>query len=322
MPALPCPGLHHVTAICSDAQANVAFYAGVLGLRLVKRTVNFDDPGSYHLYYGDHSGRPGSLLTFFAWPGGARRGRPGAGQVAAVTLAVPAASLDFWGERLAARGVATRPEAARFDEPALAFEDPDGMPLELAGVAAVDLGHEPTPGAGGVPVAHAVRGVRAVLLSERAAAPTAALLTGRFGYEPAGESHGRTRFVPAATGGSSRTGAVDLLVQADAPAGHVAVGSVHHVAFRARDDAEQAAWRAELAAAGLGVSPVMDRTYFRSIYFREPGGVLLEIATDRPGFTVDEPLAKLGRALRLPAELESRRAVLERALPPLTVPTP
>ena len=319
MPALPCPGLHHVTAICGDAQANASFYAGVLGLRLVKRTVNFDDPGSYHLYYGDHTGRPGSLLTFFAWPG-ARRGRPGAGQVAAVTLAVPAGSLDFWGARLAAGGVAVHPAAPRFGEPVLAFTDPDGMAVELAGVAAVDLAFEPTPG-GGVPVEHAVRGIRAVTLSERNAAPTAALLTGRFGYGPAGrgEADGRVRFVPA--GGAAGGSAVDLLVQPDAPAGHVAVGSVHHVAFRARDDAEQAAWRAELAGAGLGVSPVMDRTYFRSIYFREPGGVLFEVATDRPGFTADEPLAGLGRALRLPPGLEPHRAEIEGALPPLTLPT-
>lgn len=317
MPALPCPGLHHVTAICGDAQVNANFYVGTLGLRLVKRTVNFDDPGSYHLYYGDHSGQPGSLLTFFAWPG-ARRGRPGAGQVAAVTLAVPAASLGFWGERLAAHGVTVHPEAApRFGEPILAFTDPDGMPLELAGVAAVDPGYEPAPAAaaGGVPVEHGIRGVRAVTLWERDAAPTAALLTGRFAYQPAGEEGGLTRFLPV--GGTS---AVDLLADADAPTGSVAVGSVHHVAFRTRDDAEQTVWQRELTALNLGVSPVMDRTYFHSLYFREPGGVLFEVATDGPGFTTDEPLSDLGRTLKLPPGVETHRAAVERALPPLTLP--
>ena len=317
MPTPPCPGLHHVTAICGDAQVNADFYVGTLGLRLVKRTVNFDDPGSYHLYYGDHSGQPGSLLTFFAWPG-ARRGRPGAGQVAAVTLAVPAASLDFWGERLVARGVAVRPAVVRFGEPTLAFTDPDGMPVELAGVTAVAPGFEPTPAAG-VPVEHGIRGVRAVTLSERDAAPTAALLTARFGYRSAGEDNGRTRLRPA--DGTTGISAVDLLARPDAPVGNVAVGSVHHVAFRARDDAEQTLWQRELDDHGLGVSPVMDRTYFHSIYFREPGGVLFEIATDGPGFTDDETLANLGRALKLPPGLEARRAAVERALPPLTLPT-
>ena len=316
MPALPCPGLHHVTAICGDAQANANFYAGTLGLRLVKRTVNFDDPGSYHLYYGDGAGRPGSLLTFFAWPG-ARRGRPGTGQVAAVTLAVSAVSLDFWGERLTARGVAVHSLPERFGERVLAFTDPDGMPLELAGSAAADAAFGPTPGSE-IPVEHGLRGVRAVTLSEREAVGTTALLTDHFGYGPADTAGDRTRLVPAdATVGVS---AVDLLVQPDAPVGHVAVGSVHHVAFRARDDAEQAAWRAELAAADLGVSPVMDRTYFHSIYFREPGGVLFEVATDGPGFAVDEPLAELGRTLRLPPGLENHRATIESALTPLTLP--
>ena len=317
MPALPCPGLHHVTAICGDAQANADFYVGTLGLRLVKRTVNFDDPGSYHLYYGDHSGRPGSLLTFFAWPG-ARRGRPGAGQVAAVTLAVPADSLGFWGERLTARGVAVHPTAARFGEPILAFTDPDGMPVELAGVAAVDPGFAPAKAAG-VPVEHGIRGVRAVTLSERDTGPTTALLTARLGYRSAGEDNGRTRLQPADE--TAVTSAVDLLVAPDAAVGNVAVGSVHHVAFRARDDAEQSLWQRELGDLGLGVSPVMDRTYFHSIYFREPGGVLFEIATDGPGFTDDEPLADLGHALKLPPGLETHRGAVERALPPLTLPT-
>lgn len=297
------PGLHHVTAICGDPQANLDFYAGVLGLRLVKRTVNFDDPGSYHLYYGDDAGRPGTLLTFFAWPG-ARRGRAGAGQASAHAFSVPRGSLPRWRSRLERAGVTPSATGSRFGEESLGFADPDGMRVEL--VAA-----EPESDAPGIVRVHSVT----LLVAD--AQPSAALLTETLGARAMGAEGTRYRFELAAGGPGT---IVDLVHSPAAGPGLMAAGAIHHVAFRAQDDAAQLEWREQLTRQGARVSPVMDRDYFRSIYFREPGGVLYEIATDAPGFAVDEEPGRLGEALRLPAWLGAERAAIEAALPPITVP--
>jgi glyoxalase family protein len=308
------PGIHHVTAITSDAQRNVDFYVGMLGLRLVKKTVNFDDPGSYHLYYGDQLGRPGSVMTFFVWPGAAR-GRQGPGQVTATTFSVPAGSLAWWRERLGSAGVAVAGPARRLDDEVLAFSDRDGMRLELVAPGTPDP-REPWAG-GTVPLAYAVRGFHSVTLSLVAAEPAARLLAGTLGLHAAAVEAGRARYETGRAGGVA-----DLVSEPGAPDAIAAAGTVHHVAWRTPDDRSQLAWREKLVRAGYDVTPVLDRQYFRSIYFRVPGGVLFEIATDVPGFTVDEPAERLGSGLRLPGRLEPLRAELELRLPAFQTPAP
>jgi glyoxalase family protein len=312
------PGIHHVSAICGDPQRNVDFYAGLLGMRLVKRTVNFDDPGSYHLYYGDGEGTPGTLLTFFAWtrlpPMSVAHGRPGAGQIGTVALAVPAGSADFWVDRLAAAAVDFEGPEQRFGETVVSLTDPDGLRVEL--VAGGGGPAAPWVGAG-VPAEHAVRGVHGVSLCLSGFERSASMLTGVLGMAREGEEGSRFRF---RAGDGSRSAAVDLLVQPDARPGRMGIGSVHHVAFRAPSPEVEERWRTILAAEGHDVTPVLDRQYFRSIYFREPGGVILEIATDGPGFTVDEKPEALGTALMLPPWLEARRARIETGLPEIRPP--
>lgn len=307
-------GIHHVTAIAGDPQQNVEFYAETLGLRLVKRTVNFDDPGTYHLYFGDALGHPGTILTFFPWPG-APRGRHGAGQVTVVSLSVPPDSLGFWEERLRSRGIKFEPLESSFDEPVLEFSDPDGLQLELVSDPRRDLG-VPWSGAP-VPVAHAIRGFHGVALLEHTHNETERMLTEVMGFQFAQAVGHRRRYV-AGDGGLAAH--VDIVTAPDAPPGRVAVGTVHHVAWRAANDEAQENWRQRLQAASVSVTPVRDRQYFRSIYYHEPGGVLFEIATDPPGFTIDEPPEALGTGLRLPPWLEPRREALEARLPPLHLP--
>ncbi|MBV9126575.1 MAG: ring-cleaving dioxygenase, partial [Verrucomicrobia bacterium] len=312
-------GLHHVTAIASDPQRNLDFYVGLLGLRLVKRTVNFDDPGTYHFYFGDARGTPGTILTFFPWPG-ARRGVRGAGQVAATAFAIPEGSVGFWLERCQAQRVRVERAPARFGEEMLRLADPDGLPLELvvtaAALSAVSPAVQPWAEST-VPAAHALRGFHSVTLGPLGGGErTAALLTEIFGYQRVREEAGkRWRFAAAAAGKEGVGRLVDLLIAPEDSPGHVAAGSVHHVAFRVADEAQQRAWRERLLGLGYHVSPVMDRTYFRSIYFREPGGVLFELATDAPGFTVDEAPEELGTHLRLPPAMERERAQIEQILP-------
>jgi len=309
-------GIHHVTAIAGDPQQNVDFYAGILGLRLVKLTVNFDDPGTYHLYYGDGLGRPGTIMTFFPWPG-APRGTVGLGQVGVTAFSVPQESLDFWRGHLEASGVTTRGPTPRFGEQVLELDDPDGLPLEL-----VAGGRDARPGweHGPVKAEHAVRGFHSVALVERAprdaSARTMHLLTESMGCRLVEEQDDRLRY---AMGDGEPGALVDVLLGA-VPRGQTAAGTVHHVAWRTPDDANQTAWRERIGATGLDVTPVRDRQYFRSIYFREPGGVLFEIATDPPGFATDESPEHLGERLRLPPWLEPKRDAIERMLPPLRIP--
>ncbi|MGE0866128.1 MAG: ring-cleaving dioxygenase [Vicinamibacterales bacterium] len=296
-------GIHHVTAIASDPQRNLDFYTGLLGLSLVKLTINFDDPGTYHLYFGNQAGAPGSILTFFPWPG-ARRGAIGNGQVSATAFAVHAEALDYWRDRLAGHGVIAADGGRRFDEPVLRFSDPDGMPLELIGVAGAEPGH-------------AIGGLHSATLSEEGYERTAALLQDTMGLRLVGNESNRYRYAAA----DGTPGAiVDVVCSPDGRAGRSGAGTVHHIAWRVTDDAAQAEWRTRLVTAGYNVSPVMDRTYFHSIYYREPGGILFEMATDPPGFAADEPGDHLGERLMLPPWLEPHRTAVEAGLPPLTLP--
>jgi glyoxalase family protein len=310
----PVAGIHHITAMAGDPRANVAFYTRVLGQRLVKRTVNFDDPGTHHFYYGDALGTPGTILTFFPWPG-ARRGAQGSGEAVATAYAVPPGALPFWQERLARAGVAAEPVQERFGARVLPLRDPDGMVVELV-EAAEPAGAVAHWQGGPVEAGAALRGFQGVTLQVADGGATGALLEQLFGFQRAGQEANRIRYAlpgSAAEGAPGRT--VDLLVTPGVPRGRLGPGSIHHVAFRVADDAEQAERRTALLRAGLAVTPVQDRQYFRSIYFREPGGVLFELATDGPGFAWDEPVAELGSALRLPPWLEPRRAEIEAALP-------
>ncbi|QJY48296.1 ring-cleaving dioxygenase [Pseudonocardia broussonetiae] len=307
-------GLHHVTAVASDPQANVDFYTRALGLRLVKQTVNFDAPDTYHLYYGDAAGSPSTILTFFPWRG-VPAGRQGSGLTTATAFSVPPESLGWWQNRIAGMGVEHEGPRTRDGEEVLTFRDPDGLVIDL--VAAPGDARSGWDGVADVPAEHAVRGLHAVTLSERLPDPTVELLTGLLGMTAAGEDGDRARFAMAGGG----AGAV-LDVAADGRAkGLQAGGTVHHVAFRVADRATQALWRSELVEAGLHVTEILDRQYFTSIYFHEPGGVLFEIATDEPGFAVDEPLLELGRSLKLPPWLEPTREQIEASLPPLRVPS-
>jgi len=311
MTTTPLGRLHHITAIAADPAANLAFYRDVLGLRLVKRTVNFDDPGTYHLYYGDGLGSPGTILTFFPYVGAAE-GRHGTGQAEEIALAIPPAALGFWIERLAARGVACEQPAKRFGETVLALRDPDGLMLELVTDAAAAA--RPGFAVGDIPAEHAVRGFHGITLWLDDVAPTASVLTAVLGYEAGPVEGARHRFVHP---GEGLGRVVDLRVAAGFWRGAQGAGTIHHVAFRAEDDAAQAAATAALSPMGLRVTPQQDRTYFRSTYFREPGGVLFEIATDAPGFAIDEPAERLGEALMLPARYERHRAEIEAVLPKL-----
>jgi glyoxalase family protein len=306
-------GLHHVTAIASDPQANVDFYTTVLGLRLVKQTVNFDAPDTYHLYYGDATGSPSSILTFFPWRG-VPAGRQGSGLTTATAFSVPPESLGWWAQRVAALGIEHEGPRARDGEEVLTFRDPDGLVIDV--VAAPGDTRSGWDGYGHVPAEHAVRGLHSVTLSESVPDDTVAMLSGLLGMTPAGEDGDRARFAMAGGG----AGAVIDVAADRRSRGLQAGGTVHHIAFRVPDRATQELWRAELADRGLHVTEIRDRQYFTSIYFHEPGGVLLEIATDEPGFAVDEPLLELGRSLKLPPWLEPSREQIAAALPPLQVP--
>jgi glyoxalase family protein len=308
-------GIHHVTALAGDPQRNLRFYVGILGMRLVKRSVNQDDPGTYHLFYADRAGTPGTDLTFFPRRGMAP-GRRGVGQVGEVGLAVPAGSLSYWRGRLREHGVVAAEETTRFGERAIPFEDPDGLRLALVGIEEERpfASWEESP----VPIEHQVRGMHAVRIRERVLEPTAELLEGTMGFRHVAEEAGWHRY--AAGDGS---GAYAELSQApEAPYSRWGAGTVHHVAWRVRDDEEQLALRAAIERTGLAPTPQIDRFWFRSVYFKEPGGTLFELATEGPGFAIDEAPERLGEQLVLPPWLERHREKIAAALPPLEVPTP
>ncbi|PRW62703.1 ring-cleaving dioxygenase [Actinopolyspora mortivallis] len=307
-------GLHHVTAIAGDPQRNADFYLRTLGLRMVKTTVNFDDPGTYHLYYGDEAGRPGTLMTFFPFHG-APPGKHGNGQATATAFSVPEHSLGWWQRHLHEAGVHTERARSRESEEVLTFRDPDGLVLSLVAHPQPDPRRPWDNGV--VPAEHAVRGLHSVTLSVDSAEATVEMLAG-MGLSLLAEEGNRLRFAAARGEPGSL---VDVLVRPGAERGLVASGTVHHVAWRAPDESTQAAWRSELAENGVSVTSILDRQYFRSVYFREPGGTLLEIATDEPGFTADEPLLELGRALKLPPWLEPNREQIEAMLPRLELPS-
>jgi glyoxalase family protein len=303
-------GLHHVTAIAADPQRNLDFYVRFLGLRLVKRTVNFDDPGTYHFYFGNDSGAPGTLITFFPWPG-ARPGRSGTGQVNTTSFAIPAGSIPFWLDRARSLGVEAAGAGDRFGAPVVRFDDPDGMDMELIESEAAAASPATAPD---IPQESAITGVHSVTMAEEAKERTAKLLQDTLGFRAEGEEGPRFRF--RLTG----SGFVDILCAPERARAAGGAGTVHHVAFRTPDAEHQDRWRRLLLEQGLNVSPVMDRQYFQSIYFREPGGVLFEIATDSPGFAVDEEEDELGTSLRLPPQYEPLRSRIEAALPPVHVP--
>ena len=311
-------GIHHVTAVTGDASRNVAFYTQVLGMRLVKKTVNQDDVSAYHLYYGDEVGSPGTALTFFDWPM-AGPTHPGVGTTITTALRVPSrAALDWWAARLDRYGVAHSGVIAPTGRAQIAFADPEGQRLAL-----VDDGGAPfgTPWSDGpVPAEMAIRGFAAVTLAVGALGPTARVLMDVLGFRRTGERadpDGQGRVAVFETGAGGSGAMVHIVERPDLPHASVGIGGVHHVAFRTPDAATHHAWQQQIAAAGLRVTPEIDRYYFRSIYFREPGGVLFEIATDGPGFAVDEPVAHLGESLVLPPFLEPDRAAIEAGLRPI-----
>lgn len=305
-------GLHHVTAISGPARRNLDFYGRVLGLRLVKKTVNFDDPGTYHLYYGDADAAPGSILTFFPWEH-ATPGRLGIGETQETVFRVPEGAIGFWTHRFVELGVPHEAPAKRFGESVLSFRDPDGMRLALVGLSGVET--EPYWTEGGIAAENAIRGFHSVSLLLADAAPTAAILTDVFGFAETAREGALIRY---AVEGTKVGGVIDLRVAGGFLPARQGAGSVHHIAFRAADDAAQEEMVRRLVENHrIRTTEQRDRNYFRSVYFREPGHVLFEIATDVPGFAVDEPAAELGRALKLPAGLEAHRAQIEAVLPAL-----
>ena len=308
----PLLSLHHVTATVDRAQPDLDFCERVLGLRLVKRTVNFDNHNVYHFYYGTETGAPGTIWTTFPYHGwGVPVGVHGAGQIAATAFSVPAGAMDGWRERLRAAGLAPVDGTPRFAECPLVVRDPSGLVIEL--VPTADDPRQPWTG-GGVDESLAVRGLHSVTLLLRDRARTLALMTGRLGFEPVDEMAERTRL---GCGGLTAGHLVDLVESPEAPAAKNGLGTVHHVAFAIGSAEAQLELRELLIEDGLAVTEVRDRTYFQSIYFREPGGVLFEVATTAPGFTLDEPADRLGRALKLPAWEEPHRSAIEAALPRL-----
>ncbi len=297
-------GLHHVTCIAIDPQTNLDFYTRVLGLRLVKNTVNFDASDVYHFYYGDQGANPGTIMTFFPFVYAAR-GRTGNGVTEAVSFAVPENGLDDWMVRLAEHGVDASAPYMRMGERVISFNDPDGLKLELVGM--------PTDTTDG----NDILGFSSVALRVEAPDRTVKVLTDLFGYAQTFEEAGVRRF---ATGADGIGKFVDVVCTPGSMRVQPGGGTVHHIAFRATDRAELGAWRKEVADLGFNVTPIIDRNYFESIYFREPGGILFEIATDPPGFTVDEPFDRLGTSLKLPPKFEGLRADIERRLPPIRLP--
>lgn len=304
-------GLHHITAIAGNAKRNYDFYTKVLGLRLVKKTVNFDDPGTYHFYFGDKYGTPGSVLTFFPWEGVAQ-GRTGTGMATGIGYSVPQGSLEFWADRFNQLNVKQENILENFGELSIPFQDPDGLKLNLVIPKQEDkrIGWQTVD----VTANAATKGFHNVVLTLKNIKATAEIITDIFGYTLLEQEGKRYRFVTDAV---ENAAIVDLVESPGEAPGLNAAGTNHHVAFRVKDEATQMLFREKIASKGLGITPKIDRDYFYSLYFREPGGVLFEIATDNPGFTIDENLTELGTSLRLPKQYEPSRARIEKLLPKL-----
>jgi glyoxalase family protein len=302
-------GIHHITAIAGNARRNFDFYTKVLGLRFIKKTVNFDDPFTYHLYFGDEVGSAGTILTFFPW-GNIQKGKRGTGMVTEVGYSVPEGSFDFWMKRFDEHKVPYSKPSDKFGEPVLPFFDPDGLKLELI-IPKTEDNRKPWE-TEGVNKEVATRGFQGVSLTLGKIKATADILTGIFGYKLIAQEGNLYRF---ATDAIENASIVDIIEAPGEKPGVGAGGTVHHVAFRVKDDASQLKFRQLILSKGFDITPQIDRNYFHSLYFREPGGVLFEIATDNPGFMVDEPLEELGENLKLPEQYEHRRASIEKHLP-------
>jgi len=301
-------GLHHITAIADNAKRNLDFYTGVLGLRLVKKTVNFDDPGTYHFYFGNEQGDPGTILTFFPWEG-IGKGRQGAGMATHIGYAVPEGSLDFWKNRLKEHQVAFQ-EDEIFGEKLISFTDPDGLQIQFIDPSTKDNRSVWTTAE--IKDENALKGFHNITLSLKEADPTLRVLTDILGYTVQGQENGRYRLSTDSIGTAN---IVDILADPNLSFGRNAAGTNHHVAFRVKDDNILMDYREKVLSAGLDITPKINRDYFFSLYFREPGGVLFEIATDNPGFTIDEPLESLGTDLKLPKQYENHRSEIEASLP-------
>lgn len=305
-------GIHHVTAIASNAQNNIDFYTGILGLRLVKKTVNYDGPDVYHFYYGSEAGTPGSILSFFPYQG-LVNGRHGKGMMNTTSFSVPSSSLDYWMQRLKRFGVAYKKPQERFEgELVMYFEDEDGLGLEFV---FNDKDVREGYARGAVAAEHAIKGFYNVEIWEEGYERTAALLTEQLDHELIAERSNRFRFAAKNVPGNY----IDILCAPDAMKGLAGSGTVHHLAFATPTKEAQEEIRVRIVKRMLNPSPVLDRNYFTSIYFREPGGVLFEVATEGPGFTIDEPAESLGQALQLPQQFEEDRKNIEATLPPVTV---
>jgi glyoxalase family protein len=307
-------GIHHVTSITSDVQNCVDFYVSVLGLRFIKKSINQDMPDTYHIYFGDHVGSPGTAMTFFGWPDWPKR-RAGSGQVTTVSFSVPPESMDFWNGRLRNHAVSAK-ATSRFGAEAIVLEDPDGIELELIAQSSRQPWVPWTDGP--VDQKQAIRGFHSVTMTVAEATATFDLLVKTMGFRKTAHAGNRTRLETAEGGPHSM---IDVVEAPEGPEGEESIGSVHHVAWRAAGTAHQSEWREALVKAGRNVTPVIDRYYFKSIYFREPGGVLFEIATDGPGFTIDEKVEALGSRLSLPPWFQMQESTLEATLPPIVVPT-
>jgi len=302
-------GLHHITAIANNAKRNHHFYTKVLGLRMVKKTVNFDDPGTYHFYYGDEAGTPGSILTFFPWEG-IGQGNTGTGMATDIGYSVPMGSLEFWANRFKQFDVKHNEVEERFGEEFISFQDPDGLNLDLI-IAGAEDDRKPWV-TDDVNASVATKGFHSITLTVKNIGPSATILTDILGYRQLNQQGNRYRFITDAFGNAN---IVDIIEAPGLAAGRNAAGTNHHVAFRVKDETVLMDYREKIAAKGIGITPKIDRDYFFSLYFREPGGVLFELATDNPGFTVDEPADKLGTSLKLPKQYEVARAKIELVLP-------
>ncbi|SHG49632.1 glyoxalase family protein [Chryseobacterium oranimense] len=304
-------GLHHITAIADNAKRNLDFYTQVLGVRLVKKTVNFDDPGTYHFYFGNEEGTPGTILTFFPWEG-IGKGTNGSGLATHIGYSVPKGSLEFWKNRLAQFNVAVE-EGEIFGEKLISFNDPDGLQLQFIESSTPDDRKVWTTD--DIQDENALKGFHNITLTLKKADPTIKVLTDIFGYGLQKQEGERYRF---ATDAIETANLVDIIENDKVLAGRNAAGTNHHVAFRVKDDNVLMEFREKVLSAGLNITPKIDRDYFYSLYFREPGGILFEIATDNPGFTVDEPLNELGTNLKLPKQHEGLREKIEEVLPKLS----